>query len=537
MKTLMQKRWFLPTVSAVLLLLLFLKQCWSLVRFPGVPFGYDAGIYRYLFLKHAQGFPPFSIVDMPSWAHGHPLGLYFFSTLLIRLGVQVDWLIGWIWNLFPILIAVVLARVFAKREGAIVGVLVLLAYLLSTVQYQGFLLMYWKVFAALLWCALSFSFFERKSLLWILLAMLSIATHQQIGLVLILAILSSIILRERSRLLQSLAELAVAVTLGLLWYIPNAQGALFDIVPNLINPTIGFALVAGAILLGGFAFVFVRFPRHRRSILFSVAACVGLALLLLPITGHAPTFLGNFLKHIATTDAVPGVFFTVPEYLEKSLPLLLLALTGLVLSFRREQGTVWQCAAIWCALAVVSMFFFYRRFLLPLDFFLLPFAAVAMAEAWRSQSDLARGAVVVAVMLQGWLALDQISVIDPHVDHAMLAQFAELPKVVTPHRYLIVLDNMAPWVTGFLPDNVVSGPGIFSSFPIEDWQKFLYGSSADHHEFIVRYPRGTYFFATDVFRSFYPPEVQSLLADPCFRPTSMTGLLESACGVDPASKP
>lgn len=81
-----------------------------------IPIGYDVGIYRYLFLRHGDAFPPFVLGDIEPWARGHPLGLFFFSTLLLKIGVPVDWLIGWVWNFMPVLLLTTLALVRGKRD-------------------------------------------------------------------------------------------------------------------------------------------------------------------------------------------------------------------------------------------------------------------------------------------------------------------------------------------------------------------------------------------------------------------------------------
>src|SRR5690242_15865719 len=88
-----EKRTYL-WICVGLIILLTIKFLWPLFQYH-IPLGYDAGIYRYLFVRHAQGFPPFWLGPIDPWAKGHPLGLFFFSTILMRIGVPVDWLIGW----------------------------------------------------------------------------------------------------------------------------------------------------------------------------------------------------------------------------------------------------------------------------------------------------------------------------------------------------------------------------------------------------------------------------------------------------------
>ena len=519
------KRCLVPVYIAFALLL-FAKYFWSYFEFPGVPFGYDAGIYRYLFITHARGFPPFDLAALPPWAAVHPLGLFFFSSIALKLGVPADALIGWFWNLFPILLAGALSWVFYKSAGRWMGAAVLLVALVSVVQYQGFLMIYWKVFAALLWCTFAFFSYERRSPLWILFGMLTVATHQQIGLIFGLAIVSSIIVKAVTQkkpwpALKDFGLFLVSGVLGMLWYLPNYSESIGSILPLLSRPAVGlgiFAVLAFGVL------IMISFLISANVKWWILAGCivVGFLLLLLPFSGNAPSSVANFLAKSRSTD--PGAFLSVEDYLRLSSPLLLLGIFGLGLFFRQNPGSPWVFAAIWPGLAVISMFFFYRRFILPLDFFLIPLAAMSLVWMWRHKKRAVNVLAIIVLAAQGGLLLYQMRTIDPHVEARTLKEFALLADAVTPGSSVVVLDNMTPWVVGFLPDAKVSGPGIFDSLPLDDWKKFLFGNHGERLEFFDKYPAGTYFYATDVFRTYYPPEVQSLLQDPCLKPAGAEGL-------------
>ena len=140
--------------------------------------------------------------------------------------------------------------------------------------------------------------------------------------------------------------------------------------------------------------------------------------------------------------------------------------------------------------------------------------------------------MIVSILLvaQSCFLFQQIRLADPHVEHAWLEDFALLPSSVPAGSTVVVLDNMAPWVVGYLPDASVSGPGIFDSRPYAEWEKFLLGTDSDRRAFITQYPLGTFFFASPVFAAFYPPDVQSVLHHSCLTPTEHDGLYRSVCG-------
>lgn len=531
MREMIPKR-LLPVFSGIVVVLLVIKYFWSMYVFPDVPFGYDAGIYRYLFLRHSIGLPPFDALNVAPWARAHAPGLFFFSSILMHLGMPVDVLIGALWNIFPVVLACALALCFRKSHGDLTAFFILLAALLSTVQYEGFLMMYYKTLVALLWCALAFTAFERDSIVWVPLGMFTIATHQQIGLIFTVAIASSIassvVLQHRSVPLRRCAEFFLTIVFGLLWYLPTYQHSLYDIAPKLLESGTLFALLAALLIVGGFSALIVWLPQKNRRVLWVLAAAICVTLLsLLPVVLDSPSIFGRLLT--PRPDAISGAFFSLPKYLFVSLPLLLAGIAGLVLSLESKRGSTWQWAVLWCAVATLGMFFFYRRFILPFDFFLLPFAGIAFAALWKNTTA-GRAVLAVIVFMQGGLLLHQLASIDPVVKPSWLTEFAALPQSVPDGSTVVVMDNMAPWVVGFLPDSSVSGPGIFDSLPLPEWEKFLLGSDTDRAAFFGHYPKGTFFYATEVFHSFYPPEVLSVLSHSCLKPVGAPGLFASVCG-------
>ncbi len=531
MQTLLKRRFGLALAALVVLLLC--KYFWSMTQFPGVPFGYDAGIYRYLFLRHASGIPPLDTASLPDWAQVHAPGLFLFASLLMKAGVPVDWLIGWVWNLVPVVLACVLAAVYARKEGMLIGLLVLGMALVSVGQYEGFLLMYYKVYIALIWCVLAFYALERGSLSWIFFGMMTVATHQQIGLIFALstlaAICSGLTWRGAKRVFRSFVRWCITLVLGLLWYVPTYHRSLGDQLPHLLEPMSLIALATGVVLLVCIPYLLFRVPvRHKRSFWIGCGVLLGVALLVTPFVIDAPAFVHKLLE--PRSDQTAGVFLSITDYLWTSLPLLLLGITGLLRSVQFHRGTPWQWAVVVSGIAAFSMMFFYRRFLLPFDFFLLPFAALACKALWQQKTTAAHGTVILLVVLQGVLLVDHMGKIDPHVPRSQLQEFSTLHTSVPDGSNLVVLDIMTPWVLGYLPNSSVAGPGIFLSLPLPEWEKFLLGSSEDRKRFFWLYPKNTYFYATDVFFSYYPPDVTSVLKHSCLKPVGPKGLYRSSCG-------
>jgi hypothetical protein len=524
--------WILAATTAAL----FLKYFYTYFLFYGVPFGYDAGIYRFLFIREAAGLPPFFTPALPEWAKSHAPGLFFFSSLLLKLGMSPDLLIGWVWNLIPVGLVLTLAGVVRKKEGDLAGMFVLFCALVSTVQFAGFTMMYYKVFIALLTCTFSFYFFSKHSFWWVLFGMLTIAMHQQIGLIFVLATLSSILSQAffspKNQLRRDLPLWILTCVLGGLWYVPTYQRSLFDILPQVLDATT--LLVAGIALAVLFVFIaLLRFlPRLDRRFLWILPSALGVIVLLaLPFTSEAPEFFARYM--LSRSGSVSGSFLSFTEYFYLSAPLLCFGVIGLVLSTKKYKGTPEQFAAFWCGIAVVSLFFFYRRFLLPLDFFLLPFAAYTCVTLWKNKM-MGRLFVSFVLLAQGGLMIAQVYAADPHVEREWLQAFSKLHESIPAGSTVVVMDSLAPWVLGYLPDAEVSGPGIFDSRPYDEWEKFLLGSESDRTVFLTQYPLGTYFYASELFRAYYPPSVLSVLDHPCLESLPMRGLFKIRCIADGA---
>ncbi|MBI5155981.1 hypothetical protein HZA45_01760 [Candidatus Peregrinibacteria bacterium] len=461
-------------VTAILLALLA-KFFWPLATF-GWPLGYDAGIYRYLFTQHATGFPPLWIGDIEPWARSQPLGLFFFSTILVRLGIPVDWLTGWIWNLFPVALACTLAWVTAKREGKEIGMLVLVAAFLSVAYYDGFAAMYWKTYASLLFCVLGFHFLEKRSLWALLFGSIAIMTHHQTGL---------------------LFGLSVAT-----WW-----------------------------LIG-----ILRSKKGKERDQWLMMLCCGLCILAIGLVSYLPVWreaiADNLWLLLHPSDAPGGNFPPLSFYLRQEGILLLCGAYGFVRSFRRESGTLWQCAVLWAAAFIALHFLFYRRFFLQLDFFLLPFAALGIYDLWdRARHPILRGILILLLLMQATFAVFVIPMRTPYVDGETFAAAARLQTELPPNATIIVPENIsAVVVRGWAPDARVVAPGIFESvWTYDQWKAFILGTNKDRLSLLKSLKSPVMIFVAPAFSAFYGTSGDAFLRDACFQKTDDPFLLRVTC--------
>lgn len=465
-------RWTDGLIPTVLLLVLALKFLWRPVVLGDV-LGFDAGINRFLFLRYAAAFP--GLPALEPWAREHAPGLFLLAAPLLRLGLPVDWMLTWIWGVVPVLLVGSLAFVTGKRLGRAEGIATLILGILSLPLYDGFALMYWKTFAALLFAVWAFHCLERRSVLWGLAFLFLVAvTHQQTALLAGLAVATFFLLqlpviRWNARTTLAILGLVIVTGVAALFYLPVWSEA-------------------------------VRAP------LLSV----------LKLRGNA---------------APAGFFLTPAYYLGLSWPVYLLGLLGCVTDLRRHRGTLWQCAALWAAVFVLCRLVFYRRFFLQLDFFLLPFAALALAGLWRTwRGALLRAGLVTLVALQAWIAVADTmihrTVMDAELRDAIPALASQLPSDAT----VLGLENIsATALLGWLPDRRVIAPGLFGDpWSPEDWKQFLLGTHRERAAMIKRLPAATFLFVSPMFRSYYGQRATEFLRDPCLEATDHPMLLRIA---------
>jgi hypothetical protein len=471
-------------IVCVLVAALAIKFLYPLFLFDQA-LGYDVGFYRYLFIRHAEGFPPFFTVDLEPWARGHPLGLFFFSTILIRLGVPVDWLIGWVWNVFSIVLLCTLAWATGKRYGRMVGVWTLVAALLSVSTFDAFGAMYWKTFASLFWMILALRAVERRSWLAIPFGLFTVVTHHQTGLLFGLVMISYYVLP----------------------FLPFVRPTFPLRIQGLRLHDVLIVLGAGifVVVLGLLAYI----PIWKDAIL-----------------PHLPALLGE-------TDAASGSFPPALYYLQTEAVVLFFGVIGFVLNVRRERWTPWQLSVLWSFLFVALHLLFYRRFFIQLEFFLLPFVGVALSSAWSRWNDVrVRVALVVLLVVQLLVMRQAIARHYPMLDDATFDAVFKGQQIVPSDAFVLGLENVTPVILrAWFPHQPVGGPGLFDApWGKEQWETILLGNSKKRAAILRSIPGPLYLFASGYFRSYYGEYADVLLRDPCLQQVDDTMYYLFICG-------
>jgi hypothetical protein len=267
--------------------------------------------------------------------------------------------------------------------------------------------------------------------------------------------------------------------------------------------------------------------QHGKLLFISLLALVGAVILYLPVlqeavVQHIPTLLRGW-------NAPAGNFPEPSFYVQITGILLLLGLLGFGMSFRRERFSLFQCTVLVSAIFIVFHLMFYRRFFLQFDFFLLMFAALAIAEIWeRFSVPLVRGSLVVLLLLQAVISLRAADLRVPALSAEEFVVIQTLEEYVPRDALLLTLEpDTAPYLRGWLPRHRVGGPGLFDvDWQYAGWEEFLTGARDQRLSRLKSLPGPVYLYVSSIFIDYYEKTGEAFLRDPCFEETDVPKLLK-----------
>lgn len=429
-----------------------------------------------MFLQYADSIRHGLLPELLPWAKEYPPGLFIIASPLLIAGVPVDALIGWIWNCVPVILMCIFAFVTSKREGIAVGIALLLIGLLSQAYYDGFFAMYYKAYVALLMVVLTYHFAEKYSFWCIPLALAAVMIHQQTAIILILSLAIWWILALRTqwsnlKFRVFTITMCSAAVLAVFWYIPQWERAIW-------SPLKSIFLLRGA---------------------------------------------------AAPAGAFPDALF----YLRTMGIIVILGISGFIVSLRKQRGSLWQISVIICAIFIVFRLVFYKRFFLQFDFFLMPFAAIALVELWQRYSVAwIRICIIVALLAQTIVSISIVLKRVPLIQPNDVETILSLSEHIEPDATVIALENTSgTWLRGWLPYHTVGAPGLFDipNWSYQQWEQFIQGTEQERKALLKTLKSPVYFYLTPAFMLYYGAEAGIVVEDPCLQLLDTAPLLRSLC--------
>src|SRR3989338_8475145 len=403
-----------------------------------VPLGYDPGIYKYIMDRYASAIPSIPEYELPLWVReSHEQGLFLAYDALSILGVSTD---AFFRLAFPLITAALvfpiflLARMyFGERAAAIAALL----YALSFTQYVAYGLLY------------------LKTAFWLLFLLIGMYAAEKKRYVLLAASVGGLGIFHRP-------ELAL-FTLALVPYILLKR-----------DWKLVFACAAGAVL-------FLPFWIPRLDAYLSIA------------NSAVDATVENLTSQVAIGT---GTFIDFTAYQFVSLVYLPFMIIGMLYLLLRREFNLLFLAALLNGIWVFAQFFFFKRFIIPLDVFAVLLAACGAEATLMRNGAVGKAALALMLVVSAVFVYYALDSAKPLHSRAQISALEWIGANAEPAAFVLSTSYDAPWALGWSGRRVIA-PGMFE-WNLDDrqsWVEFLRSASAeDAREFLDKYNQTIYVY-------------------------------------------
>jgi len=259
---------------------------------------------------------------------------------------------------------------------------------------------------------------------------------------------------------------------------------------------------------------FVNIKKEFKYHVTLIGVAVGAFLFLLILTPQHITnglaFVRDAMFGEARVDSLQvGYLMTISEFIKKEFIIILLGITGLVLSIKNSLKNPLKnallplyIAILFLSIVVFGKLFFERRYIMELDLLILPFAAYALATGYEwvvkelefekthsGNNKLVKGfkiaCIVIMFIVPIAFGIYRFVTFTPSLttsEQKALKFIANQPDT----NYAMVTNGMiAPWVYGFSGKETLA-PGIFTSAMDYEQFKTYHSSKAEEKASILQ---------------------------------------------------
>lgn len=379
-----------------------------------VPLGYDAGIYKKGFESYRDGLP------LDSWLQQQPPLLYYLGKVFYTMGFSTNQILIHFFIFFNLLLGFVVYLTAKKFFNEKTGIIAVLLYSVSVVQFKVFEMMYYKNIVAL--SLLLFSFYFLRS-------------NRYIPFIISASLLGGI--HRPTYLICALSF--VGYTLGDGIKINLREKSKIKINKSSLNKNI---LSGTAIILFTSIFYIGRF----KTAIFDTAE------LLL-------TSLGE--KEIA------GTFINFFDYQFLSLAYLAFALLGFFMLAKRKQFNILFFWFLFNGIIVYFRLFFFNRYIIMLDLVMIILAASSLYMVIQNKRKLGIFIAILLILSSGIITLNEARSAKPLITQDELSLIMQLNSTEKDAFVMSTHSYYSPWVYGYSNRRTIA-PGLF------DYDKWNY---------------------------------------------------------------
>ena len=412
-----------------------------------IPLGYDAGIYKYGIENFAaEGF------GADKWVLGAMSpGLLYLTLPLLKAGISSEFLLIWGFVFFGLLLGFSIYLAAREYFGDRTAIIALLLFAVSSIQFKVFTYMYYKNVIALACLFFALYFLERSTKLKVV----GNKTHL-----------------NWNRFFFILFGVLVGIMHLPTFFIFGLAYLLFT-----VNNWKSF----GRKFIDGFL-IFVI------SLLFYAGFWEQAILpLIAPVA-----------ESFVEPGSAPGTFVSFFVYQFSTLYILPFAIFGFLSMFWRRKFNLLFFLTMVVAVIVYFQFFFFNRFIIHLDVFLIVLAASAFSFMISNSRRLGVGILVLMVVSSGWVTFNDSIRAEPLITSQALELIKRIGDVTEKNAQVIAISSeYSPWVLAYSGRETIA-PGLFEAnkWSRQEWEKFWNnGGEKDTKELMNVYgDKPTYLF-------------------------------------------
>ena len=435
LKTLKDKinpsRKFMYLIMGIAVVLIFLFRVIPYFN-NSIPLGYDAGIYKFGIESFAE-----KVFGVDSWVKSalSPGFLYFFSALY-KLGVSINFILIWLFIGFNVLLGISIYLFSKEYFNKKAGIISLVLYAVSVIQFKVFAFMYYKNIIALSALLLALVFLKKeKRHLFMLFGVIVGIMHQPTFLIFGLAYMAFTIKNYKSWKKNVISGIIILIITGI-FYIGFYKEAILPLIYPVANSLIS--------------------------------------------PGESP---GTFLS-----------FFT---YQFLTLAYLPFAIIGLAYLTKKKQFNVLFFLAVITALIVYFQFFFFNRFIIHLDVALIILAGAGFWILIENKRIFGTVILTLMVLSAGFVTYHEAINTKPLISDAGLKLIQKLQTTEENSSVMVISKEYSPWVLAYSKRKTIA-PGLFdeNKWDEEEWQKFWsVTGEQETREMLLIYHKPLYLFA------------------------------------------
>ena len=481
-----------------------------------IPLGYDAGIYKYgIESFSAQGF------GVDDWVKSAMSpGFLYLLVPLLKMGVSSEFILTWAFIFFGVLLGVSIYFAGKAYFGNRTAVIALLLYAVSAIQFKVFTYMYYKNVIALAFLFFALYFLKRNEDFRASVFSGAHSVHKQ--RVSVVSAHPPALKRDGND--NSYSESGGAGK----WESESKSGEgterlkgwnfyrFFFIVFGVL---VGIMHLPTFFIFGVAYVLFIFYNRKNFGKKFVDGALI-LGLTLLLYVGFWNEAILPLIKPVAESfvepGTAPGTFISFFVYQFSTLYILPFAILGFAhLLWQRKFDMLFFLTLV-TGIIVYFQFFFFNRFIIHLDVFLIVLAASAFSLMIANSKKLGIAILVLMLVSSGYVAFQDSVNAKPLITEESLNLIKMINlNVEGDARIMVVSSEYSPWVLAYSNRGTIA-PGLFeeNKWTQADWEKFWNSNSTDETKSLMSvYPKGEQVYIFVGTKSFNNPCFSEFLSN------------------------